>query len=101
LPKVLIEAGAACRAIVTTDTPGCRDAIIPNKSGLLVPPNNPEKLADAIQWLIEHPQERIAMGKAARELFEEKFQIEIIVKQHLEIYKILLQKKSNQFENYQ
>ena len=67
------------RAIVTTDHPGCREAIIPNESGLLVPINNPEKLADALQWLIEHPVERVAMGKAGRLLAEREFAIENIV----------------------
>ena len=37
LPKSLVEAAAAGRAVVTTDVPGCRDAIIVNKTGLLVP----------------------------------------------------------------
>ena len=37
MPKSLLEAAAASRAIVTTDVPGCRDAIIHNKTGLLVP----------------------------------------------------------------
>ena len=48
--KVLIEAAAASRAIVTTNISGCRDALIPNKTGLLIPANNPNKLANAIQW---------------------------------------------------
>ena len=61
LPKSLIEA-AASKAVVTTDVAGCRDAIIPNKTGLLVP-LNANKLADAIQWLIENPDHRIKMGK--------------------------------------
>jgi glycosyltransferase involved in cell wall biosynthesis len=90
LPKSLIEAAAASRAIVTTDVPGCRDAVIPNKTGLLVPVKNPEKLADALQWLIEHPQERIAMGKAGRQLAEREFRIEKIIKNHTDIYQELL-----------
>jgi len=90
LPKSLIEAAAASRAIVTTDVPGCRDAIIPNKTGLLVPVKNPEKLADALQWLIEQPQERIAMGKAGRQLAEKEFRIEKIIKNHTDIYQELL-----------
>ena len=89
LPKALIEAAAASRAIVTTDVPGCRESIIPNKSGLIVPVKDPKKLADAIQWLIEHPQERIAMGKAGRKLAEREFTIEKIVQGHLNIYKEL------------
>ena len=90
LPKSLIEAAAASRAIVTTDVPGCRDAVIPNKTGLLVPVKNPEKLADALQWLIDHPQERIAMGKAGRQLAEREFRIEKIIKNHTDIYQELL-----------
>jgi glycosyltransferase involved in cell wall biosynthesis len=94
LPKSLIEAAAASRAIVTTDVPGCRDAIIPNTSGLLVPVKNPEKLADALQWLIEHPRERVAMGKAGRQLAEREFAIEKIVQGHLDVYRELLDNMS-------
>ena len=89
LPKALIAA-AACRAVVTTDVPGCRDAIIPNITGLIVPVQNSEKLANALEWLIKHPKERVAMGKAGRELAEKEFLIENIVKNHLNIYRELI-----------
>ena len=92
LPKSLIEAAAASRAIVTTDSPGCRDAIIPNKTGLLVPIKNPQKLADAIEWLIKNPKERISMGKAGRKFAEKEFKIEKIIENHLDIYQELLSK---------
>lgn len=92
-PKTLIEAAAAGRAVVTTDVPGCRDAIIPNKTGLLVPVQNSKKLADALQWLIEHPKERIIMGQAGRKFAEQEFAIEKIVQSHLEIYQELLDNK--------
>ena len=90
LPKSLVEAAAASRAIVTTDAPGCRDAVIPNKTGLLVPIKDSQKLADALLWLIEHPRERIKMGKAGRRLAEQEFAIEKIVKKHFQIYEELL-----------
>jgi glycosyltransferase involved in cell wall biosynthesis len=94
LPKSLIEAAAASRAVVTTNVPGCRDAIIPNKTGLLVPAKNPLKLADALNWLIEHPKERILMGKEGRKFAEKEFRIEKIVRDHLDIYQQLINKKS-------
>jgi len=94
LPKSLIEAAAASRAVVTTDVPGCRDAIIPNKTGLLVPVKDPEKLAEALQWLLEHPSERIKMGRAGRKLAEKEFPIEKVVQLHLDIYKELIDKKN-------
>ena len=40
LPKVLVEAAACGRPVVTTDVPGCRDAIVPGVTGLLVPPRD-------------------------------------------------------------
>lgn len=86
LPKSLIEAAAASRAIVTTNVPGCQDAIIPDKTGLLVQVKNPSKLAEAIQWLIEHPKERIAMGQAGRKFVQKEFAIEKIVQDHIDIY---------------
>ena len=92
LPKSLIEAAAASRAIVTTDVPGCREVIIPNKTGLLVPVKNSQKLADALQWLIEHPQDRIIMGITGRKFAEKEYQIEKIVQSHLDIYQEVLNK---------
>ena len=90
LPKSLIEAAAAGRAIVTTDVPGCRDAIIPNETGILVPSKNIKKLADALERLIQYPKLRITMGKAGRKFAEKEFPIKKIVQKHLDIYKDLL-----------
>ena len=91
--KTLIEAAAASRAVVTTDVPGCRDAIIPNKTGLLVPVKNSLRLADALQQLIENPKKRVEMGMAGRKHAEKDFLIETIVQSHLDIYQNLLKNK--------
>ncbi len=86
LPKVLVEAAAAGRAVVTTDVPGCRDAIDADVTGLLVPAKNVELLAAAIERLINDVPLRHAMGCAGRALAEREFGIEKIVQQHLDIY---------------
>lgn len=86
LPKTLIEAAAASRPIVTTDVPGCRDAIIHNKTGLLVPAKDPQKLAKALMSLIANRKKRIKMGKAGRKLAEKKFNIQRIIENHLKVY---------------
>lgn len=86
LPKVLIEAAACGRAIVTTDVPGCRDAIKENETGLLVPIKDADRLAEAIKTLIEDSNLRIKMGRAGRRLAEKEFSIEKVVHQHLSIY---------------
>src|SRR5690606_20538389 len=90
LPKVLIEAAACGRPVVTTDNPGCRDAIEPDVTGLLVPPKDPQMLAYAIERLIFDPSLRIKMGKAGRRLAEKEFRIESVVDTHLSIYERLL-----------
>ncbi len=89
-PKILAEAAASSRPIITTNVPGCRDAIIPKRSGLLVPVKNSIKLADAMKRLINNRSERIKMGKAGRKLAEKEFRIEKIIQAHLKIYQKLI-----------
>jgi glycosyltransferase involved in cell wall biosynthesis len=89
LPKVLIEAAACGRAVITTDMPGCRDAIEPNISGLLIPPRDTNALADAIQSLILDNSKRISMGQAGRVYAEKNFSINTVVDSHLKIYECL------------
>ncbi len=90
LPKVLIEAAACGRAVVTTDHPGCRDAIEPGLSGLLVPVRDAVALANAIQQLLEDSAMRRRMGEAGRALAEHEFTIEKVVEAHLGVYRELL-----------
>lgn len=86
LPKSLIEAAACGKAVVTTDVPGCRDAIESNVTGLLVPPKDPISLAEAIQYLIDNPDVREQMGKEGRRLAEEAFDIDNVVQKHMDVY---------------
>ena len=92
LPKVLIEAAACGRAVVTTDHPGCRDAIDPGVTGLLVPVRNAEALADALKGLINDPARCQAMGNAGRALAERMFDVQQVVAAHLRIYQELIDK---------
>jgi glycosyltransferase involved in cell wall biosynthesis len=89
LPKSLIEAAACARAVVTTDVPGCRDAIEPGVTGLLVPVRDAQALADAIARLAEDPALRQSMGAAGRALAEREFNIERVARIHVEIYDAL------------
>ena len=90
LPRVLIEAAACGRAVVTTDVPGCRDAIEPYVSGLLVSARDTESLAQAVEKLILDEALRQQMGKAGRNLAEREFGIEKVVANHLSIYQELI-----------
>ncbi|MGE4292204.1 MAG: glycosyltransferase family 4 protein [Desulfovibrio sp.] len=75
LPRSLQEAAATGRAVVTTDHPGCRDAVIPGKSGLLVPVRNVSALSEALKRFILEPKLAARMGLAARGLAEERFDV--------------------------
>jgi len=94
LPRVLVEAAACGRAVVTTDVPGCRDAVEPDVTGLLVPPKDPQSLARAVRTLVDDPIRRAAMGRAGRAFAERSFDIRDIVDRHLEIYGQLLREAS-------
>jgi glycosyltransferase involved in cell wall biosynthesis len=92
LPKVLLEAAACGRAIVTTDVPGCRDAIDPSVTGLLVPVRNAEAIADSLKDLINDRARCQAMGNAGRALAERAFDVRQVVAGHLRIYQKLIDK---------
>ncbi len=90
MPKSLLEAAAAGRAVVTTDHPGCRDAVLPGESAVLVPPRDAVALADALEALVNDPERRLRMGQAGRRLAEERFSLTAVVDAHLALYRQVL-----------
>ena len=86
LPKILIEASACGRAIITTDVPGCRDAIKKNITGILVPVQNQKELANKITYLLDRPELCMKMGLAGRKYAEECFDINKVVDKQIHIY---------------
>ena len=86
LPRVLAEAAACGRAVITTDVPGCRAAIIPNQTGLLVKVKDTLSLAEAIHKLLLDNDLRQAMGNAGRQFAENEFNITKIVAEHMQVY---------------
>lgn len=89
LPKVLIEVAACGRAVITTDHPGCRDAIEDGVTGLLVPVRNAEAIANAVLILLGDQQRCKEMGRAGRKRAEEMFDVKQVVAEHIEIYEQL------------
>jgi glycosyltransferase involved in cell wall biosynthesis len=86
LPKALIEAAAAGRPIVTTDIPGCRQAVREGDNGVLVPPRNAEALASEIARLIANPGLRREMGARGRIRAEQEFAAEHVIRKTLALY---------------
>ncbi len=90
LPKVLLEAAASGRAVITTDVPGCRYAIDEGVTGLLVEVRDANSLAAAIESLLLDDNKRQAMGVAGRELAEKAFDVRAVVADHLALYTRLM-----------
>ena len=94
LPRVLVEAAASGRAVITTDVPGCRAAITPNISGLLVRDRDVASLVDGIRALAMDSSLRKNMGMEGRKLAEKEFDIKKIVAEHLAIYRRCVEKEN-------
>lgn len=93
LPKSLVEAAACGLPVVTTDVPGCRDAIEPGITGVLVPPRDARALADAVLRLANDGVLRAEMGGQGRRLAEQEFDIGKVVQTHLALYDALSLKR--------
>ncbi|HED33227.1 MAG TPA: glycosyltransferase family 1 protein [Gammaproteobacteria bacterium] len=87
VPKVLIEAAACEKPIVTTDTPGCREIVHNGVNGLYVPVRDSLAVATALKKLIESPDLRKAMGKKGRERVESEFSLDRVNRETLALYK--------------
>jgi glycosyltransferase involved in cell wall biosynthesis len=66
MPRALLEAAACARPLIVTDVPGCRHFVRDGTEGFVVPPENAEALADALECLARDPDMRLRMGEAAR-----------------------------------
>ncbi|MDD2695761.1 MAG: glycosyltransferase, partial [Anaerolineales bacterium] len=92
VPTVVLEASAGGRPVVTTDMPGCRDVVIHQASGLIVPPEDAEALAEALDRLIRDKELRLKMGAEGRQLVLDRFTTRHINAATLEVYHQVLNK---------
>ena len=87
LPKTLIEAAASQRAVVTTDVPGCRDAVIADETALLVRSRESQGLTEALARLLSDGDLRRSMGRRGRQLAVEKFSLDRVTTDTIAIYR--------------
>jgi glycosyltransferase involved in cell wall biosynthesis len=90
LSVALLEAMAAAKPIVATAVSGTVQAMIPGKTGLVVPAGDSQALADAIIQLLSDPVQARSMGQAAREHVANNFGAQKQVAEHLALYHRLL-----------
>jgi glycosyltransferase involved in cell wall biosynthesis len=78
-PTVILEAMASGRSVVATTVAGIPESVVHGETGLLVPPNEPALLANALERLIQNAPLRSQFGAAGRERVERNFQVETTV----------------------
>lgn len=93
LSLTLLEAMASARPAVATNVGGNPELVLDGLTGLLVPPRDPERMAEAIVALLRDDGRRRSMGEAGRKRVEEKFNIQNCVKEYEELYFNLARQK--------
>ncbi len=87
-PRTVLEAMAMGRAIITTDTNGCRETVIEDENGYLVPVRDAKTLARRMKYLAEHPDLIKKMGERSRAYAEDKFAVDKVNAEMIRIMKL-------------
>jgi glycosyltransferase involved in cell wall biosynthesis len=91
IPMSLMEAAACGRPLVATDVPGCREIVVPERTGLLVPPGDIAALADALGRMAADAALRLRCGSAARERVTQGLDAATVGRLTVDVYRALLQ----------
>ncbi len=94
LSNALIEAMASGKPVIATDIPPVREIIHSEDLGILVPPENSDAIADAIELLLYNKNRAEAFGKTANEKVFLSFTIENTVKQYTSLFESILKSKN-------
>ena len=84
---VILEAMAFGKPVIATEAGGPKEIVEHLKTGLLVPPSDPQALSDSIIQLLSNQEIAAAMGEAGRKRFETHFTAERMTKETIEVYK--------------
>ncbi|HEY9634132.1 MAG TPA: glycosyltransferase family 4 protein [Coleofasciculaceae cyanobacterium] len=89
LPRSILEAMAMELPVVATNIRGCREAVVDGQTGLIVPPRNSEKLADALGRLLADTSMRKTFGKAGRQRVEAEYDERLVFERLQKAYQEL------------
>ncbi|MEX2551460.1 MAG: glycosyltransferase, partial [Actinomycetota bacterium] len=86
VPRVLLEGGLAGLPLITSDMPGCREVVVDGWNGYLVPPRNPEALADRIVDVVKDESKRAGMGRRSRVYVKQRFDLRSVAAAYADFY---------------
>jgi len=89
-PNVVLEAASTAIPVITTISTGSRDSVVPEVTGLLIPPGCPEAITEAVLKLLHDPDRRRRMGRAARAWVRENYMNGYVLSLTVAYYKSLL-----------
>ncbi len=93
--NAILEAMAVGKPVVATDVGGNRELVRVGKSGYLVRAQDPKAMADVFKQLLRDDALRIKMGHMGRQLVEENFTLEQLVRKTSKVYRELLDKQAS------
>lgn len=85
VPRSTQEAMSIGRAVITTDSPGCRDTVVNGVNGFLVEPYSSQAVADKMLYFIQNPDAVLSMGIESRKIAEDRFDIHQVNKKIISI----------------
>ena len=88
IPRTIQEAMATGRAVITTDSTGCRETVIDGKTGFLVPVRNADAIKEKMLEFVNNPSLVESMGKASAEYCAQKFDVRKINREMCELMHI-------------
>ncbi len=92
--NAVLEAMRAGVPVIASDIAGNRDLIDPGQTGWLFPVGDEAELATRTRWVLEHPEPAAEVARAGRRMVAERFTIERMIDQHLNLYRRLLSAES-------
>lgn len=92
-PTAVLEASSTGVPVITTICTGSRDSVVPEVTGLLIPPGYPEAISEAVLKLLGDPERRVRMGQAGRAWVREHFVEEQVLRLTADYYTELLKPK--------
>ena len=77
-PNVVMQAGSMGLASIVTDINGCNEIIENGVNGIIIPPKNENALFEAMEYMINHPEERNNMANSSRSKIVNNYQQSIV-----------------------
>jgi len=94
MPRSIIEAMAMGLPVIASNIGGCREEVVDNETGILVPPHDIESLASAIMKLYKNSKLRERMGSNGRKRAEQMFDERKVIEKEIGVFEMLLRQKN-------